>query len=105
MRPNDPILRRCRAALESLYGQRLKGVILYGSTARGEDTAESDVDLLVLLDGPVAVGTELRRICHALYPVQLEAARQFSVMPAEADEYRQGGCRLYRNVQREGLPV
>jgi len=105
MKPDDPILGKCRAALEALYGDRFRGLILYGSTARGEDTDESDVDLLALLDGPVEVGAELRRIWHCLYPVQLESERQISLMPADVAEYRNGDCRLYRSVQREGVPV
>ncbi len=105
MKPDDPILRRCRETLEAVYGGRLRGLILYGSTARGQDTEDSDVDLLALLDGPVEIGAELRRIWHQLYPVQLDSPRQISVMPADAGEYDQGGCRLYRAVRKEGVPV
>ena len=36
--------------LERIYGDRLKGVFLYGSRARGEADAESDVDVLIVLD-------------------------------------------------------
>lgn len=33
----DEILQKCKATLEQYYGKRLKGVILYGSVARGEE--------------------------------------------------------------------
>lgn len=36
--------------LQRIYGDRLKGVFLYGSRARGEADPESDVDVLVVLD-------------------------------------------------------
>jgi predicted nucleotidyltransferase len=102
---DDPILRKCRAGLEALYGSRLKGIILFGSTARGQDTPESDIDLLVLLDGPVNGVAEVRRIWHALYPVQLECDRLISIMPADADRYQKGESALYENVLEEGVPI
>jgi len=105
MKPDDPILKRCRAILEDLYGDRLKGVILYGSTARGTDTEESDIDLLVLLEGTFVMYTEVCRIWDVLYPVQLDCDRAISVMPVDSESYRNGVCRLYRSVLREGLPV
>ena len=105
MTPDDPILRRCHAVLSSLYGQRLKGIVLYGSGARGTENEESDIDLLVLLAGPVAVGAEIRRIWDVLYPVQLESDRRISVLPADADAYRRGECGLYRDVREHGVAV
>src|SRR2546423_12045420 len=35
------------------FGERLDRIILYGSKARGDDDAESDLDLLVVLRGEV----------------------------------------------------
>jgi predicted nucleotidyltransferase len=105
MRPDDPILRKCWAILESLYGARLKGVVLYGSSARGTETEESDIDLMVLLEGPVNVAREIRRIWAVLYPAQLDCDRLITVMPADADLYGTGAYSLYRNVHREGVAV
>lgn len=105
MRSDDPILRKCRAVLEQLYGHRLRGVILFGSAARGDDAPESDIDLLVLLDGDVNGPAEVRRIWEVLYPVQLECDRAISVMPVEAEGYWRGESTLYQNVLAEGIPV
>jgi predicted nucleotidyltransferase len=105
MYSNDPILRKCRAVLEALYGDRLKGVILYGSTARREDTSESDIDLLVLLDGPVNIAAEIRRIWDELYPVQLECDREISIRPADAASYQRGESMLYQSILEEGVAV
>jgi len=105
MKPDDPILKQCRTILEDLYGDRLKGVILYGSTARGTDTEDSDIDLLVLLDGPVNAGEEVFRIWDVLYPAQLESDRHISVIPADAKRFRSGECGLFRNAQKDGVAV
>ena len=37
--------------LQRVYGNKLKAVILYGSVARGTATEESDIDIMVLVDG------------------------------------------------------
>ncbi len=56
-----------KAALEALYGDRLVRLVLYGSHARGEAHAGSDVDLLVVLRGPVRDYDELKRTWAAVY--------------------------------------
>jgi predicted nucleotidyltransferase len=40
-----------RASLQDRFGARVREVRLFGSRARGEARADSDVDLLVLVDG------------------------------------------------------
>ncbi len=47
--------------LRELYGERHRGLVLYGSHARGEAYDASDVDLLLLLAGEVGEDTEIRR--------------------------------------------
>ena len=37
--------------LQRVYGNKLKAVILYGSVARGTATEESNIDIMVLVDG------------------------------------------------------
>lgn len=45
------ILQEMAELLQRVYGERLKAVILYGSVARGTQTEDSDVDIMVLVDG------------------------------------------------------
>ena len=47
------VLSRLSRELKALYGDRYGGLLLYGSYARGEAHEDSDVDLLLLLKGPV----------------------------------------------------
>lgn len=99
------IARTCKRILEDYYGPRLKGLILYGSLARSQASAGSDIDLLVLLDEPFDYFQELQRIIDLLYPVQLESEYLISAKPAAADAFERGELQLYRNVKREGLPI
>ena len=45
----DPILKRFRAALDEIYGDRLERVVLFGSRARGDAGEASDYDIAVFL--------------------------------------------------------
>lgn len=100
-----PLLREIRAVLERHYGQRFKGLILYGSTARGDADAESDIDLLVLLDPPMDYAAELHQLIDLLYPLQLQSERLISVKPAAWEAFEQGGTLFYRRVKAEGVKV
>jgi uncharacterized protein len=101
----NSVVRKCKEVLSQCYGSRLKGVILYGSMARGEAGPASDIDLLVLLSPPFDYFAELRQIVDVLYPIQLESEQLISAKPALASDYEVGSISLYRNVQREGVPV
>jgi predicted nucleotidyltransferase len=105
MQPSDPRLQQCRTLLQRLYGTRLKGVVLYGSCAHGTEVTESDIDLMVLLEGPVDAAQEIRRMWEVLYPLQLESARLLSVMPVNAALYDQGAYALYRQVKADGVAL
>jgi predicted nucleotidyltransferase len=105
MQPDHPTLQKCRRTLHRLYGNRLKGLVLYGSCARGSDDSDSDIDLMVLLDGPVDAAQELRHIWEVLYPVQLESDRLLSVIAVDAICYTRGDYALYRHARAEGIPL
>ncbi len=38
--------------IRQVYGEHVKKVILYGSYARGDQTEDSDIDIMILLDVP-----------------------------------------------------
>jgi uncharacterized protein len=66
---------------------------------------ESDIDLMVLLEGPVDAAQEIRRMWEVLYPLQIESARLLSVMPVDAALYDQGAYALYRQVKADGMAL
>lgn len=96
---------RIRTLLAEAFGDRLQGVVLYGSEARGTADPDSDANLLVLLAGPMSLGKDLRKIIDALYPLQLELERPIHALPVDAQEYAEGGFSLYRNAIKEGVFV
>jgi predicted nucleotidyltransferase len=99
------ITQKCKNSLVNYYGSRFKGLILYGSLARNQGSAGSDIDLLVLLSKPFDYFQELHQIIDLLYPIQLESEQLISAKPAAFDDYEQRAIQLYRNARREGLAL
>jgi uncharacterized protein len=99
------VVERCKRILQSYYGVRFAGLVLYGSRARDEEAADSDIDLLVLLVPPVDYSEELRTLIELLYPVQLDLDFLLSALPASVVEYHAGQTQLYRNILREGMVI
>lgn len=101
----DRLINHIKERLEKAYGERLQGVVLYGSEARGDATPDSDIDLLVLLKGPIALYKELKTIVHALYPVQMEVLRPIHATPVDSVDYEAGEYAIYRNAKKEGISI
>jgi len=99
------LLREIRGRLETVHGDRLRRVVLYGSQARDEADEHSDIDVLVLLEDPVDYGRDLERNLEALYPLSLELGRRISAKPVSASAYDTVDCPLYRNAHREGIAL
>jgi predicted nucleotidyltransferase len=98
-------LREFREALEKLYGTRLKNVILYGSWARGDATEDSDIDLLIILEGKVIPGKEIDRMIDIITELNLKHGVLISVVPVSEEEYSTINSPLLMNVRREGVPA
>ena len=99
------LLKRIKATLQEAFGPRLRGVILYGSEARGTAEPDSDIDLLVLLEGPVDAWEDSGRSIHALYPLVLEIDRPIHTVEVDEAEYQAQEWPLYRMVKSEGVPA
>lgn len=98
-------VREFRAALKQLYGPRLQAVILYGSWARGEATAESDIDLLVVLTGEVIPGHEIDTMIGAITEINLKYNVLISVYPISETAYLTLHSPLLLNIHQEGVPA
>lgn len=72
--------------LKTVYGDRLRQVLLFGSWARGDAHPESDIDLLVVLDEVLSPWQELRRMDDVAWRHSFENDTVITVLPvAEAD--------------------
>lgn len=105
--PDDlrDILRRLEAGLKEFYGDRFRALLLYGSYARGEAREGSDVDLLLLLKGPVHSGREIVRLQEVKWPLSLEADLTLSVIPISIEDFEEAKTMFLRTVRREAIPA
>ncbi len=79
-------------------------LILYGSYARGDNNADSDIDILVLLNKEKVTFDDRKRIGYPLYDIQLENNIIISslICPRKKWESEQRISPFYQNVAREG---
>lgn len=95
-------LRQLEIGLREMYGGRYRGLVLYGSHARGEADAGSDVDLLLLLSGTVEAGKEIRHASALVSRLSLESDQVLSVIPVSAEDYHGSREPYLENARREG---
>lgn len=95
--------RELKRRLKDAFGERLKGVVIYGSEARGEASEDSDIDVMVLLEGPINLWEDIGRGIEATYDLTLELGRPVHPDPVDVDEFEKGEFALYRNVKKEGI--
>lgn len=84
------------------YGDRLKKVILYGSYARGDYDAESDIDMMVLVE---QAGDVFSPFCDLTASMLLQYGVLVSVTVKDAamfDKYKDV-LPYYQAVQKEGI--
>jgi len=95
-----------KQALTELYGDRLDRVILYGSYARGDFHAESDVDYLVVLnDNDFRQSKETDKCWDLTWNTWLQYGIWLSIRAVFIEKYKQSDLFFYRNVRREGIAL
>lgn len=93
-------------SLHHVYGEKLKSVVLYGSVARGTQTVDSDIDVMILVDGD---NDELRlyedRLNDVSTDFSLKYLKVLSVVDISFQEYEnwRSLSPFYKNVSKEGI--
>jgi predicted nucleotidyltransferase len=100
---NQNLLPLIKQSLSQLYGSRLHEVILYGSWARKTATPDSDIDIAVVLDGPVRPGREIDRMIDRITDLNLEHDILLSVYPVSREDYQSLKSPLLMNIRKEGV--
>jgi len=101
----EHLLPQIRNLLKKIYGDRLVGIILYGSFARNNATEDSDIDIAVVLKGKVNKVKEIDRIGEALYNLMLETDELISIYPLSDEEIRNSTWPLYHYIRTEGIKI
>jgi uncharacterized protein len=97
------ILAELKRGLESLYGERLAGLYLFGSYARGEAEPDSDVDVLVVLDDIPDYPGEVDRTGSLVSELSLRYGLSLSRVFLSRRAWTEGTDFFVRNVRQEGI--
>ncbi|WP_373216521.1 nucleotidyltransferase domain-containing protein [Ruminococcus sp. 5_1_39BFAA] len=94
--------------LKAILGDHLSKVIVYGSYARGDYQANSDVDVMILVD---LAEEEIKKIENEIYDLafEIEMNRGIDISPVikneQQYEYWVDALPFYRNVREEGVVI
>ena len=102
------LLERYVDELQHIYGAHLRRVLLYGSYARGDHKADSDIDIMILLDLPEM---DIKQYRHNLSGVTFDYNIEFDIdiKPiAKSEEHFEKWKEeypFYANVEKEGVKL
>ena len=99
------IVAELRLSFEKIYGDKLAGMMLFGSQARGMAEDGSDIDVLVILQGPVIPGLEIARTSSQRASISLKNNIVVSCTFISADQWATEQSPLLINIRRESLPA
>ena len=102
------LLLRFRDELGRALGSNLEQMVLYGSQARGDETPESDVDVLVVLrDARPADREKIHQIAYRLmWDREFQPLITLNIIDGEYFHLLKEADSTYlRNIQSEGKPL
>ncbi|MBI4759360.1 MAG: nucleotidyltransferase domain-containing protein [Chloroflexi bacterium] len=98
-------LAELKQALARLYGERFRGLYLYGSYARGTANENSDVDVVIALEDEVQPMKESSRLSALLSDICLRYDVLIAAYPVPEIWLRERESPLFENIRREGVLV
>jgi predicted nucleotidyltransferase len=99
------ILGELNLRLLALYGERLRGVYLFGSHARDEANEESDADILIVLDRVENYSREIDTTSELTSELSLEHGISLSRVFASEEQWRTGQTNFFQNLREEAVPA
>ena len=97
-------LEKMIPGLQTIYGDLIDSVILYGSTARGTRTDDSDVDVAVLLH--TGATREMReQMLDLVVDLELACGKVLSVLCIDYEKFTEWKDTLpfYKNIRKDGV--
>jgi predicted nucleotidyltransferase len=102
---NQIALQKVKSDLMKVF--KIKELIVYGSVARGEETVESDLDLLVITEEPVS-HADKQFMSDIVFEVNLEYETNVSILIVDTETWEQGlwsVLPIYQEIARDGVSI
>ena len=100
----DPVLKKYRAKLGEVYGDRIERVVLYGSRARGDAAADSDYDIALFLKDLTDPWREIDRLVDIKLAIRDETDAEINAMPFAAGS-RANRTALMHEIRKDGIDL
>lgn len=98
-------MKELKEGLLRIYGDRLKGVYLYGSYARGDYREGSDVDVMIMLTDYKNYWDELRRSSQLASDISLKYDVTVSRLLIKEIQWQESIMPVVRNIHKDGVPA
>ena len=99
------LLKELKEGLVHIYGERLQGLYLYGSYARGDYRQGSDVDVMIVLSDYSSYWDQIERTSELMQKVCLDYDLLVSRIFMTDEKWKQADTPLLRNIRHDGLPA
>ena len=99
-------LERISLALKKRYQDNIVAVYAFGSRVRGDHTAESDFDILVIVNNRSVAIEE--GIIEAFIEEEMTSGLSFDIVIKTLESYRREQryhTPFFENIEREGIPL
>ena len=105
MNTQTAILDKVRGIMPTILPEGAN-LSLFGSRARGDATAESDWDFLLLLDKPKVEEDDYEQYVYPLVDLGWDLGEYFSIkVYASSDWQRRKGTPFYNNVEQDKITL
>lgn len=98
-----PILESFKEELIKIYPEKLLVLILFGSYARGDFRADSDVDLLIILPTFRSAFEEIERLSEIKYDFLIRYGVLISTITVKTQEFEENKKLFFKNIRKEGI--
>lgn len=99
------ILERLCIYLKDTYQQTLDNVILFGSQARGDAQADSDIDILIVLNINFDNYQESKKISQFISDLCLDYDIAITCFFTSLEQWQTRTSTFFRNIRREGIDL
>ena len=102
------ILNELSDNIQNLLGEKLDKIVLYGSCARGDNTQESDIDVLVMTVLSPEENRKLRRDLNRVFSrvgLKYDVLLSMFLIDKASYENRIDVNPFYQNIEKDGIII